>query len=193
MLVFPESLTTIIKIVAIDPGTRMLGVAILSLDVATMKIVATEAMTFNSEKMLTLDEVVEETYSERMAKILAQKKNLIKIFNYYNPAYICCESPFFNRLQPSAYGPLMEILTAIQMAGIEFNPLVKFTLYPPSVVKKSLGGSHIADKTSIRDQLLLRNDLCFKGTYSLDKLDEHSLDAIAVGLCHYEILKKRYK
>lgn len=192
MLVYPKNASNNINIVGIDPGTTCTGVAILTIDVSTMKIVRTKAMTFNSDKMLSEDEYLTEPHSERMCKIIAQKNNLIRLFRYHLPSYICCESPFFNRLRPSAFGPLMEILSAIQMASVEYNPLVKFTLYPPSIIKKALGGSGLANKDAVRNQLLLRDDLEYNGDYPLDKLDEHSLDAIAVGICHFNLLKKGY-
>lgn len=192
MLVFPEGGSKEVRIASIDPGTNNLGFCVITVDVTNMSIVSTMATTFISDKLLTNDEFLSDTHSERMCKLIAQKNNLIKMFRLYKVDYICCESPFFNRFRPTAFGPLMEIVSAIQLAAIEYNPLIKFTLYPPSIIKKSLGGGGLANKESIRQQLLLRNDLKFTGPYKIDTLDEHSFDAIAIGLCHYELMKKGY-
>ena len=186
MLCWPEGGSSVITLAGIDPGTTNLGFAVLGYDARTKEILFTEAMSFNSEKMSLSDDYVAQTHTERTVRIQAQRLNLIRVFKYYKPSSISCESPFYNRLRPSAYGPLVEVLSAINTATIEFDPYVQFTLYPPSIIKKNLGGSAYADKVSVKAQILLIHGLMYRGHIPIDCLDEHAIDALATVYCHYK-------
>lgn len=191
MLVSPDYVSNIVRVIGIDPGCTNLGLAIMEFDCSTLLPVRSEAMSFNAERMMDTDTSVLEIHSERAAKVLSHKQNISRILLAYNPAVVCCESPFYNRMRPGAYGALMEILSSITNAVIEYNTYTPFILYPPSIIKKSLGGSAFADKGLVRDQMLKLGDY-FKldGPYRLDQIDEHALDALAACYCYLENIKK---
>lgn len=192
MLVYPDNSSSVLTIVSIDPGCTNLGFAAMGIDLKINEIVYTEAFTFNSDKMLSDDHYIGESHTERTEKILAQRNNLVSMFKHYSPNVICCESPFYNALRPAAYGALKEIMSGISDASLIYNPSVNLILYPPSIIKKALGGSAIADKVSVKEQVLKNNEINFRGPYPLTKLDEHAIDAIAVGYCHFKLTKESF-
>jgi len=157
----------------------------------TLEILSSEAISYNAERMVSDDLMVATTHSERTAKILAHKQNLSRILNRYQPSVVCCESPFYNRLRPAAFGALTEILASINAAVLEYSPYVSLILYPPSTIKKALGGSAFADKLAVKEQMLARAGI-FKlnGPYTLNQLDEHAIDALAACYCYMCDLRK---
>lgn len=191
MLVFPEFGSNIVTLVGIDPGTTMLGYGVLAYDASTLDIVYTEATSFNSERMIISDCLISYTHTDRMARIDAQYRNLVRLFKYHRPFEIACESPFFNRQRPAAFGALVEILSAINMAAMDYDGLTSFIPYPPSVIKKSVGAGAFCDKDEIKARMLQIKDLNFRGPYPLENVDEHALDALATAVCHYKQLTGR--
>ena len=149
-LVFPDNGSVCACVCGIDPGTNRLGLAAMDFNMATVSIQSIEAETFRSELLLETDDLILEAHSERTSKIYAQKDNLVRQFRFYRPYAVCCESPFYNRLRPSAYGPLMEILFAIRMACIEYDRTVKLFFYEPSVIKKAVGAHAIGSKDAVK-------------------------------------------
>lgn len=175
---------------AIDPGTKNTGIAIYMCD-RYMKIHRIEAYTIKSDKLN--DRYLEDiaiSHSERIANILKISHTVLDYLREYQPTYICCESPFYNRLRPTAYGPLLELLFALRNVSIEFNPLVPFLTYEPLYVKKAISGKAHADKlmvsTSIHNNPEITDALC----NDIHTLSEHAMDAIAVGWTHLKQLKE---
>ena len=106
---------------------------------------------------------------------------------------ICCESPFFNRFQPSAYGPLVEMVFAIRTASLQYDVNVPFITYSPSEVKKALGAGHAAKKEIVKASLManpeLNNIYNRTNRVTMQDLDEHSIDAIGVAYSHLALLR----
>lgn len=191
MLHYPQSLESEVgTIVGIDPGSNLLGFSILRFNLKTFEVLSVEADTFKSERMIEDDSLITITHNERIAKLYAQKNNLVQMFNVAKPTWIACEHPFMNRFRPNAYGPLMECLFAIRTAAIEYNPLVKFFTYPPSIIKKAIGaGAHVG-KDPVRDAVLANKELSPNEFTHLGHLDNNAIDAIAIAYTHLKEIRK---
>lgn len=190
-LTYPVHGSNHVCIVGIDPGTTNLGFAALEFDIQTLQIHRLYATSFKSQQMVGLDGIIRLSHSERIEKIYAQKDNLVNHFRYFHPSFICCESPFYNRFRPSAYGPLVEILFAIRTAAIEYDPIVKFFTYAPSVIKKAVGAGAISGKDAVKAAILGNAELATAFTEGdLAGLDEHAIDAIGVAYTHLELYRK---
>lgn len=182
------------RIVGVDPGTECLGFAAIDYDLETLSIIRREAMTFKSQ-YLAKDEIIVETHGDRIARIYAQKANLTYHLANYLPEVVCCEAPFYNRLRPNAYAPLVETVFAIQQAVVEYDPQLPFYKYPPLTVKKVLG--------AIKYQKLMKSKDAIKkaaedvselsGGGFLEELDEHSIDALCVAYTYLLSLRKERK
>lgn len=171
-------------ICGIDPGTNMLGFATLRFNLKTLEVVSVQADSFKSDHMVQDDDLLTITQLERTAKIIAQKDNLVQQFRFYRPNVIICENPFINRFRPNAFGPLVEIVFAIRTAVFEYNPVVKFLTYPPSIIKKCVGAGAIAGKDAVKQAILSIEELNPCALTDLSGLDEHALDAIGAAYTH---------
>lgn len=89
-----------------------------------------------------------------------------------------------NRLQPSAYGPLVAVMTLIQDALISYAPGVPFMVIQPQQGKKGVGVAGIKGKGVMREAVKgipVLIEALKRGNCLLDELDEHAIDSIAVG------------
>jgi Holliday junction resolvasome RuvABC endonuclease subunit len=180
--------TSIARVVGIDPGSQTLGVAVIEFDVITNSITSTQARTFVGDKLpfYPFDNFLSETNGDRLARIQKHKQNLFNIFKDTNPISIGCESPFYSQRRPSAFGVLMEVLTAIRNAVNEYSSWQTLYIIDPPTIKKAVGAAGNADKNAMKNKVLQMQDLNFNG--DINQLDEHSIDAIAVAYCRYKTL-----
>lgn len=184
-IIYPDCLGKEVgTICGIDPGTNMLGFSTLCFDLKTLEVLSVQATSFKSDRMTEEDDLLLITQNERTAKIIAQKNNLVRQFRFYCPNVVACENPFINRLRPNAFGPLVEVVAAVRLAVREYNPIVKFFTYEPSVIKKSVGAGAIAGKEAVKEAILKLNELNPCALTSLADLDEHALDAVGVAYTH---------
>lgn len=188
----PGRLHEVGSIVGIDPGTNNLGFGDIRFNFKSLEILSVEGMSFNSERMLPTDSLIPITHNERIAKILAQKENLLQRLRFHRPCIVVCENPFINRLRPAAYGPLVEIVFAIRLAVIEYDPSVKFVTYQPSVIKKSVGAYAIGGKEEVKVAITQNPELNPNSLTDLSKLDEHAIDAIAAAYTYLLNVRKEY-
>lgn len=169
------------RILAIDPGTNTLGTAILDMDLVTKRVSLEFAQTFKGDKMARRLEHVSSVYGDREAKLQAHTDNLFRLMVDYGPTAIISESPYMRKL-PQAYAALVECLGAIRRAIQHYDPTICLELVDPPTVKKAVGapgkgGDKSLVKQGVKAQVALENP----HGIDLDRLDEHSIDAIAVG------------
>lgn len=184
MLRLSESFSPLASICGIDPGTSHLGFAVMEIDTITLAINSIHAFTLDAEKLVEEDNLIAIQHTERVAKIHALQHTLINLYSYYNPFTICCESPYYNHFRPNAYGALVEIIYAVRMSVINYNPNVRFQTYEPSIIKKAVGANAIAKKDGVKLAIKNNQSIIAKLTTSIDNLDDHALDAIAVCCTH---------
>jgi Holliday junction resolvasome RuvABC endonuclease subunit len=189
MLRVPDGYSDTFTIIALDPASDSLGCAIITVDIVSLEIVSTEATTFRGSKLARNYEWVVELFGERVGRITAHEKNLLRIFKDTNPFDIVSEAPFMGRF-PAAYGALVEVICAIRRAVVAYDPWKKLNMIDPPTVKLAVGAEVRGGKDSVRNAILrMADQLKFKGDVPLDKLDEHSIDAIAVGFCRLQQLR----
>ena len=100
------------------------------------------------------------------------------VLEFYKPLSVVCETPFFNMQRPSAAGPLYELLTTLEQTLFEWDKEKPLYKVEPKTVKKAVGASANAKKDEVRSALSKVKEL---QCACLDFLDEHAIDAIAVG------------
>lgn len=172
----------------IDPGSMHCGLSALTVEWTTWTVCGLEAQTYKPPIHLGLRDVEEPL--DRYARISYLQERLENAFRQYRPAMIYCESPFYNRLRPGAYAVLVECVYMVRQAARAYDHSVKFGVYEPSIVKKTVGATAHGNKIAVKDALFLIDDLkpWLGDPYSCD-LDEHSLDAIAIAYTH--VMKMR--
>jgi Holliday junction resolvasome RuvABC endonuclease subunit len=198
MKYFPEP-DCILNVFSLDPGTTNLGLANITYDLKTKSILSVWAHTLNSDKLPHFDEFDLENHTDRAERIYRLAMGAVKFMDLFSPHILVCEAPFFNRLRPGAYSALVECITTIRMCVNQVRPDIPFNMIEPTLIKKIVGANKVAKKDNIKDQVkeAVLSNLAISSTLNLDNrlyktgqdLDEHSIDAIAIG---YSFLKLHY-
>ena len=187
MLKMPSNASRVGRILGIDPGTNTLGVAELSFDVETLEILNMTAKTLTAAKH-TKDFWSNGIHGDRFSRINWLEESLLDILQESDPFQIAIESPFFNRMRPNAFEPLIQIKFAVQRAVQRHSAWRCMYEIDPPTVKKAVGVKGNADKFVVRDGLIAMN-LPWTGT-AVNMLDEHSIDAGAVAIARFEQMKE---
>lgn len=169
-------------VMGIDPGTSDLGVSILTTAIEPATITVEHAETLKLPNRVPNIVAIEELCSPRMARIQHLGLQLADMLDYYQPHVVICESPFMGRFA-QAFEALTELMWVIRTHMWEYDPTISLITVPPVPVKKNLGLSkkhELKDKDLVRDRLYKRKDI--EWNIEKDLLDEHSIDATAVGV-----------
>lgn len=181
------------SILSTDPGTSTLGYCVTKLQIETLKLIDAYAWTVDSTRLAFYKDEIVDVHGEKFARIISHKRNLENVLRFYNPLFVVCETPFFNRLRPSAGGPLYELYTTIEQTVFEWDQYKPLYGIDPKSVKKAIGAAGNAKKPDMLARIKEIDELaCVKP----DFLDEHSIDAVAVGYSKVLELragKKRYE
>lgn len=175
------------RILSIDPGTNFTGTSILDIDLNNdIKLKFVE--TIKAVNLAKKNNSILHVYGSRFTRIHVTGQQITKLLLEYNPDAVISESPYLGKF-PQSFAALTEILSEFRRRTFAYNVSVPFITIDPSTVKKSLGV-----KGTSGDKKLMRKaieKIKFKNSdYSnYNLLDEHSIDAIAVGLWY---LKEMY-
>jgi Holliday junction resolvasome RuvABC endonuclease subunit len=180
--------TSIYRIVGIDPGTNTLGVASLGFDLEQKTLALEEATTFTANHLTHRFPGMVDVHGERFARIHTHRCRLLEYFQTRQPHAIASESPFFGRLaQP--YAALTECVYGIRLAVQDYDCLKPLNTYDPATVKKNIGVSgKSGDKDAMRRAVLALPFIQPHQHPYLATIDEHAIDAIAVGYSHFLML-----
>jgi len=186
--------------VGIDPGSVTLGAAALDVDLATGQVTLLEARTFDASKLVRDYTNLVAVHGERVARLTAHEDNLHGYFRFIEPHSIVSESPYMGRF-PQAFAALTECITAIRRAVIRYDPHMPLLMVDPMNVKaavdvfskgrpkvgKGKHGKTGLTKDDVKDGLLRKldpsitpNPIFNPNGIDIDRLDEHSIDAVAV-------------
>lgn len=166
------------KILSIDPGTQTLGYAILEVDIQTLKVVNCFAWTVDSTRLELYSEETAATFSEKFARIIAHKVNFNNVLEYYQPLVVVSETPFFSIMRPSAAGPLFELFTTLEQTVYSWDKEKPLYKAEPRSVKKFVGVVDHKNKDAVKQALIKIEELKHA---NIEFLDNHSVDALAVG------------
>lgn len=182
MEIVPEP---VFRVFSIDPGTNTLGVAVLDIDMVKDCITVQHAATLHIGKMSNNYPQIAAIHGDRVTKLYVVEKALVRMFISWMPDAITSEAPYMGAF-PQAYAALVECVSAIRRAVIKFDRSMPFPTFDPATVKKSVGVSgKSGDKSAMNHAVLHIPNLVFNGQVVVADLDEHAIDAIAVGYAYY--------
>ncbi len=169
----------------IDPGINHLGLTLSLIDFQNKTIIESYTTTIHvKEKNLNKENI--EKYGLRQCKIDYMNELLIKYIEKYNPITVVVESPFYNIRRPAAFLPLVELLYQIRITIRNYDN-INYVSYEPSIIKKTIGASAICKKDEVRKYVLIKEDFFkLKQEVSIQDLDEHSIDSLAILYTHFE-------
>ncbi len=155
-------------VLGIDPGTNVMGYAVLKIEERNPSLVVMG--------VLTLSKV--ESHYLRLKRIY---ERTLQIINEYHPDELAIESPFVG-INPNSMIKLCRAQGVAMAAAVERD--IPIFEYPPAKVKISIVGNGNAAKEQVAEmvkrQLHLTDDM-FEG----QKLD--ATDALAIALAHHYI------
>jgi Holliday junction resolvasome RuvABC endonuclease subunit len=168
-----------VRICAVDPGTTYLGLAVLDWKWGDLQAEVVWAGTLHA-----VDPTHQNSYSEtcgkRDARMAILKEGYRDFLTIAVPTFCCTETPFMQRLKLSAYESGVELQQMLRNTLYEVYPEKVLHGYNPIIVKSFVGveakgtdKSHMAKAVTA----LYANHTLI----DLHQLDEHSIDAVAVG------------
>ncbi len=150
-----------IRVLGIDPGTRLCGWGVVARVGARLEHVDNGVVVLDPKAAL----------ADRLARLLEALEGVLGV---YRPDAAACESVFHNRNARAA-------LTLGHARGVALAALARSGLavseYTPQQVKKAVTGSGRADKAQIQQMVALRLALP-------EPPQADAADAVAVALCH---------
>lgn len=187
----PDKYQAPFNIVSIDPGSNFLGFCVITIDPNTFSIIGINAKTLYIDD-LPVDLYYDEAYhGNRLYKLMKIKTAIYNELIQYNPLYVVCEAPYYNRFRPGAFAPLVEVIGYIQLAVYEYNNNVPFTKIEPSIIKKLVGANAIGDKHAVKKAVFSIDEIVKAIPHSLELLDEHAIDAIAIGYSYCSWFRRK--
>lgn len=179
-----------IRIMSIDPGGTTTGIAITDLDMLTGKCYIVDSHTIHLDKLIKRKyghNVI--IYGEKFARIIALKEAMTKLLVAWQPEYIVSEGPYLGSFV-TTFASLTSCVMAIRLAIYEWEPYKDVTVLDPATVKKAVGVSGKSGDKNLMRIAVAKRGLIFTDVL-LEKLDEHSVDAIAVGQAYIELFIRR--
>ncbi len=163
------------KILGIDPGTNVLGYAVLEIRGREMKLVTMGVLKLKSFK----------EHTEKLKEIFLQLQEIIET---YLPQELAIEAPFYGKNVQSML-KLGRAQGVAMAAGITMG--LNITEYSPKKIKQSVAGNGNASKEQVAAMLNSILDVNLKDQY----LD--ATDALGAAVCHYHqsngvVGKKKY-
>lgn len=151
------------RILGVDPGTNILGYAILEVKGADLKPLDIGVVYLQKF----------EDQSQRLQKIF---ERLTSIISQYGPRYLAIEAPFYGKNPQS----MLKLGRAqgVAMAAAIIKGL-EITEYAPKKIKQSVTGNGNAAKEQVAAMLQSTLKVDLEGQY----LD--ATDALAAAVCHY--------
>ncbi len=159
------------KILGVDPGTNLLGYAVLEVHGRNLKLQTMGVLRLQSYESHTL----------KLKEIFLQLQEIIET---YQPSQLSIEAPFYGKNVQSMLklGRAQGVAMAAAMTmGLEICE------YSPKKIKQSVTGSGNASKEQVSSMLESILGLKFKDTY----LD--ATDALGAAVCHFNQSSTRVK
>lgn len=152
------------RILGIDPGTNVLGFAILDADKKNLTVIEISVLTFSH---------IGEEHTDKLRYIFEQIQDIIR---QYKPTEMAIEAPFFGKNVQA----MLKLGRAqgVAMAAGMVNGLA-ITEYMPKKIKKAVTGNGNASKEQVAGML----ESILKRKFQEKYFD--ATDALAAAVCHY--------
>ncbi len=176
---------SVIRVIAIDPGAINCGIAIMDMDY-TGAINLVYVNTITTQHYLKSVKDIVQMHGERFARNTIIGRIVTELMLTYNPRVVACEAAYLSHY-PEAFKALVETITTLKNTIFNYDESIHFHLLEASVVKANLNVKGDSGDKSLMLNALLAKTL-INCSVDLNTLDEHSIDAIAIGICQCNIL-----
>ncbi len=175
-------------ILSIDPSSNFTGIAVFKVDNYSGSILSIEADTIAVGKLVYDPGISEELHTERIIKMLKLQNKFFQLLTEVQPQIIVSEGSFYNPMMPMAFGSLTEVISILHRTCIDYDKEMPFVTLSPKTIKSAISSLKTTDKGKdiIKDSIKNIPEVYDLVSNFIDKLDNHGIDAIAVG---YAFLK----
>lgn len=180
MLKMPEN-SEPFKILSLDPGSSHLGVAILLDNLDGSDVVVDDSFTVHLKDTHPHYAEFGDLHGNRFVRLLQLGDVVLDLMRTHRPHAVIVESNYLGRFA-TAFAALVECVAMVRSAVYMYDPFMPLFQVDPSTAKINAGMERIkgTDKEDVRRAMRKRKGI--KWNVNLDELDEHSVDACAIGL-----------
>ena len=186
MFTLPES-NEPLRVLSIDPGSYNTGIAHWHWDIGTLQYDMVNAYTLKFPDSDKRYNKIREMGTDRIARLYHLDDSLGDILEEFRPHMVICESNYKGRFA-DAYATLVECVAVIRNVLYRYDPTMPLLMVDPMSAKKAAGVvGKFKDKMDVTRALKKRTDIVWG--VDIDTLDEHSVDAVAIGYHLMQLLQ----
>lgn len=191
MLELPDN-DDVLRILGIDPGTQTLGTAVLDLDLKNYTIDIVHCRTYKADVLSKFDprfQGISEAHGDLAMRLIAHKENLRSLMQHMIIDELVAESSFMH-MRAHAFEALVRCMECIRAAAWDYNPSMVVNTVTPQGAKAVVGAAGKGkgkDAVKVGIKKLLNDKVSgvsYKAEADFESLDDHSIDAIAIGYHH---------
>ena len=173
------------RILAIDPSTTTMGVAIGSIDAGSEELTLHWNETVTGKSVIGNYEYLTDLYGSRFARLEGFKDYIIRLLNDWQIHSVVCEGNYLKH-HPTAFAALTECVYMIRTAVLSYSTSIPVIIPDPSSVKVAVGvKGNVSGKEPIGEALKAL-PINFKQPQNINVVDHNALDAIAILYWHYQ-------
>lgn len=181
------------RIVSIDPGTETMGVALTGIHPITLEQSFIEARTMRGSVVNYYWGNVLHDGDGRDSRLLGLEDQLVNYFMYARPHMVVFEDNYLGA-SPQSFKALVEACMCIKHAVWRYNPYMPSFTITPNQAKSTVDaipkrGMDKDQRKELVRQGLMRYTPLVVPPAILAMLDEHSVDAVAIGAHALEAVK----
>lgn len=169
------------KILSLDPGSSHCGVAILLDYLDGSDVVIDDSFTVHLKDTCPMYSELGDLHGNRVIRLLQLGDAVLDLCRTHRPHAVIVESNYLGRFA-TAFAALVECVAMVRSSVYMYDPFLPLYQVDPSTAKINAGMIKIkgTDKEDVRRAMRQRKGI--KWDVRLDDLDEHSVDACAIGL-----------
>ncbi len=173
------------RVMSFDPGSSNLGFAIIDWDFeASNKPILKEAFTYKLNAKHESYRSRTEQHGDRVVRMMILRDSVLEALREYTPNALVIESNYMGRFA-NGFAALVECVAMIRSALFDYDPFMTLYMVDPTTVKTNVGMKRIKGTTKDDVKIaLVKSDKIQWNGFKADDLDEHTIDAIAIG-CWY--------
>jgi Holliday junction resolvasome RuvABC endonuclease subunit len=169
------------RILSLDPGSSHLGVAFIHDFLDGSPLVMHDSFTVHLKDSCPMYNQLGDVHDNRTIRLMQLGDAVLDHCRTFRPHAVIVEANYLGRF-PTAFAALVECVAMVRGAVYMYDPFLPLHQVDPSTVKINAGMTHVkgTDKEDVRNALRARTNI--KWVVDLESLDEHSVDACAIGL-----------
>jgi len=169
------------KILALDPGSSHCGVSIILDNLDGSKLVIADSFTVHLKDSNPHYAEFGDLHGNRVVRLMQLGDAVLDLLRTHRPHAVIVEANYLGRFA-TAFAALVECVAMVRSAAYTYDPFMPLYSVDPSSAKINIGIARVkgTDKEDVR--IAIRKSTNLEWIVNLDELDEHAVDACAIGV-----------